>query len=142
MCWSSVDTFLCRRSRAEEQRTLARMFSTCVLQYSSSPNTCRDSYPMQSNNGYQPRQQNPFAQQDNSSFESTAKASTANLGTTGDSMTAFYSEVRPVSIPRVFLMSKPSFPALDIFHSRRTANIQRQRCAHRRPACAFTRQHG
>lgn len=51
---------------------------------------------MQSSNGYQPRTQNPFAQQDNSSFESTAKASTTNLATPADSMTAFYGEIASI----------------------------------------------
>lgn len=72
---------------------LARAFDFSCYTQRCSIMVHRDSYPMQSSNGYQPRTQNPFAQQDDNSFESTAKASTANLATPADSMTAFYGEV-------------------------------------------------
>lgn len=58
-------------------------------------NTSTDSYPMQSTNA--PRRTNPYAQQDDSqtSFDSTAKDSTANL-TAQDGMSQFYSEISSI----------------------------------------------
>lgn len=54
---------------------------------------CSDSYPtQQSGGGYQSRQPNPFAQQDNSAYEMT-DYSVGNTGA-GDSMSDFYTEVR------------------------------------------------
>ena len=90
---------LSRLSKVEAATTLARTFymldSFCGHNSSHICISSSDSYPMQSTNA--PRRTNPYAQQDDSqtSFDSTAKDSTANL-TAQDGMSQFYSEVRPL----------------------------------------------
>lgn len=86
---------------------------------------CSNSYPTQAAGGgggyggdaggYQPRRANPYAQQDDRSYEmSSVQGSTANLypsngggGGGGDPMSEFYGEVRTVRplFPRAWMLT-------------------------------------
>ena len=72
---------------------------------------------MQSTNDYRSRarQANPYAQQDDgpTSYQAAAVPSTTNLTAGGDSMTAFYSEVRPRA---GLLCSCPAAPVVARLH--------------------------